>query len=277
MIIITFIVAIAIASVAAWYSIIGLTAIFAGAFIPIIIMGVVLEVGKLTSASWLYRNWAEAPKLLRIYLTSAVVVLMVITSMGIFGFLSKAHLEHTISASGLDQIQIESLERRINTERNRIEDAELVISQLDSVIQTLIDYDRIRGEDGAIAIRESQLLERESLNSRIDSAIDNIEEYQTELIPLQQNKIQLEAEIGPLKYIAELIYGAEAEDHFDQAVRWIIILLVAVFDPLAVLLLIAANMSLERKRYKEIHDDDGNLKINPNKISIVGDINGNSD
>jgi uncharacterized protein YlbG (UPF0298 family) len=236
--------ALAISGVAAWYSIAGLIAIFSGATTAIIIMGSVLEAGKLVTASWLYRNWKQVPFLLKSYLTSAVVVLMFITSMGIFGFLSKAHLEHSISVGGTNDLQIENLERQIARQQSIVADSETVLSQLDAQVQTLIDYDRIRGPSGSIATRQGQAEERQALNETIDAAYVRIEELQTDLTPLQQEKLAIEVEVGPLKYIAELIYGDQARDYFDEAVRWVILLIVFVFDPLAVLLLIAANMNL---------------------------------
>lgn len=246
-----------IASVAAYYSIIGLTAIFAASFWPIVIMASSLEVGKLVTASWLYRNWKTSPLLLRFYLTCAVIVLMFITSMGIFGFLSKAHLEQMVMMGGNNELRIEALQRRIATEESRITDAENIIAQLDTTVETLIEYDRIRGPDGAVAIREAQAPERDRLNASIEESLDRIEEFQDELLPLQQESLVLEAEVGPLKYIAELVYGEEeAANYFDQAVRWVIILLVSVFDPLAVVLLIAANMSLARSRESKSVKED---------------------
>ena len=236
--------ALAISGVAAWYSIAGLIAIFSGATTSIIIMGGVLEAGKLVTASWLYRNWNQVPFLLKSYLTSAVVVLMFITSMGIFGFLSKAHLEQSISVGGTNDLQIENLERQIARQQSIVADSETVLSQLDAQVQTLIDYDRIRGPSGSIATRQGQAEERQALNETIDAAYVRIEELQTDLAPLQQEKLAIEVEVGPLKYIAELIYGDQARDFLDEAVRWVILLIVFVFDPLAVLLLIAANMNL---------------------------------
>ena len=236
--------ALAISGVAAWYSIAGLIAIFSGATTSIIIMGGVLEAGKLVTASWLYRNWNQVPFLLKSYLTSAVVVLMFITSMGIFGFLSKAHLEQSISVGGTNDLQIENLERQIARQQSIVADSETVLSQLDAQVQTLIDYDRIRGPSGSIATRQGQAEERQALNETIDAAYVRIEELQTDLAPLQQEKLAIEVEVGPLKYIAELIYGDQARDFLDEAVRWVIPLIVFVFDPLAVLLLIAANMNL---------------------------------
>ena len=236
--------ALAISGVAAWYSIAGLIAIFSGATTAIIIMGGVLEAGKLVTASWLYRNWKQVPFLLKSYLTSAVIVLMFITSMGIFGFLSKAHLEHSISVGGTNEIQIANLERQIARQQSIIADAETVLAQLDSQVATLIEYDRIRGPSGSIAVRQNQSEERSVLNETIDAAYVRIDGLQKDLTPLQQEKLAIEVEVGPLKYIAELIYGDQARDYFDEAVRWVILLIVFVFDPLAVLLLIAANMNL---------------------------------
>jgi hypothetical protein len=244
--IITFITALVIAGVAAWFSIAGLMVIFSSAAIPIAIMAGSLEIGKLVTASWLYRNWDHTKFLLKSYLTLAVFVLMFITSMGIFGYLSKAHIEQKAEA-GDNTLRIELLDQQINREQKRINDAELVVSQLDKAVQVLLDNDRIRGNSGAIAVRESQKDERASLNSIIIDAQSTVSGLQDQKLTLSQEQLAKEAEVGPLKYIAELIYGSEeAKDHFDEAVRWIIIILVVVFDPLAVALLIAANQTLRR-------------------------------
>ena len=244
--------ALSVSAVAGWFSIVGLMAIFPAAAIPILTMGAVLEVAKLVTASWLYRNWDTAAVLLKSYFTVAVVTLSIITSIGIFGFLSKAHIEQTVNAGGNNELQIETLERRIAYQQTIIKDAETVLEQLDTTVATLIEYDRIRGDTGAIATRNSQKEERESLSGQITDAYSAIEEIQTELSPLQKERLAIEAEVGPLKYIAELIYGDEAENHFDAAVRWIIILIVLVFDPLAILLVISANMTFMQRRGESI-------------------------
>ena len=265
---ITLFTAIAIASVAAAYSIAGLVAIFPTAVIPVIVMGVSLEVGKLVAASWLHRNWRETPFLLKSYLTSAVVVLMLITSMGIFGFLSKAHIEQTITQGGNNVLQLEQIERRIARQEKIVFDSELVIKQLDDAVATLVEYDRIRGDEGALAVRQSQKSERETLNLRIDEAYENINKLQTQAAPLREDQLSLEAEVGPIKYIAELIYSEEAEAPLESAVRVVILLLVFVFDPLAVCLLLAANRSfdLKTKRRMEFFDD-GFLRVDPNDVA----------
>ena len=243
MAILTLLVALAISGVAAWYSIVGLMAIFAAAAIPIAIMGGVLEVGKLLTASWLYQNWNRAPKLLKSYLTVAVVVLMFITSMGIFGFLSKAHIDQTIS-TGDNTLLISQIDNKIAREQKRIDDAEIVIGQLDQAVQTLMEYDRIRGKDGAIAVRESQKDERRNLNDIIDSASSTIAKYQSEKLALDSEQLKLEAEVGPIKYIAGLFYEETDKNVLEEAVRYVILTIIFVFDPLAVLLIIAANMSI---------------------------------
>ena len=249
MAILTLLVAIAISAVAAWYSIVGLMAIFAAAAIPIAIMGAVLEVGKLLTASWLYQNWKEAPKILKSYLTIAVIVLMFITSMGIFGFLSKAHIDQTV-ITGDNTLLIQQIDNKIQRQNKRIVDAENVIDQLDKAVQTLIEYDRIRGPSGSIAVRESQKDERASLNNIIDDASDIISKLNSEKLVLSSEQLKLEAEVGPIKYIAALFYEETNKSVLEEAVRWVIITIIFVFDPLAVLLIIAANMSINQVRNK---------------------------
>ena len=249
MAILTLLVAIAISAVAAWYSIVGLMAIFAAAAIPNAIMCAVLEVGKLLTASWLYQNWKEAPKILKSYLTIAVVVLMFITSMGIFGFLSKAHIDQTV-ITGDNTLLIQQIDNKIQRQNKRIVDAENVIDQLDKAVQTLIEYDRIRGPSGSIAVRESQKDERASLNNIIDDASDIISKLNSEKLVLSSEQLKLEAEVGPIKYIAALFYEETNKSVLEEAVRWVIITIIFVFDPLAVLLIIAANMSINQVRNK---------------------------
>lgn len=243
--------ALAVSAVAGWFSIVGLMAIFPGVPVPILTMGVVLEVAKLVTASWIYRNWDTAALLHKIYLTLSVVVLSFITSMGIYGFLSKAHIEQTITMEGNNALQIESIERRISNERRVISDAENVIESLDASVQILQEYDRIRGPDGALAVRQSQAEERQSLNDTIEQALQNIESLEDDLRPLRQVALQQEAEVGPVKYIAALIYE-NPEEMLDNTVRIVVILIVLVFDPLAILLVIAANQSLLQRRGEKI-------------------------
>ena len=254
--ILTLLVGLAISVVAAWYSIVGLMAIFAAAKIPIAIMGAVLEVGKLLTASWLYQFWDKTNTLLKSYFTIAVVVLMFITSMGIFGFLSKAHMDQTLTV-GDNSLLIERIDRKIDREKVKITDAETVVAQLDKTVQVLIDYDRIRGESGAIAVRESQNEERATLSNIIDQAYSKIDTLSVEKLELDKEQLELEAEVGPIKYIAAFIYGDELDKTLlERAVRWIIITIIFVFDPLAVLLIVAANMT-----FKEVMNRPKKVKI----------------
>ena len=273
MAILTLLVALAISGVAAWYSIVGLMAIFAAAALPIAIMGGVLEVGKLLTASWLYQNWNRAPVLLKSYLSIAVVVLMFITSMGIFGFLSKAHIDQTIS-TGDNTLLISQIDNKIAREQNRVEDAEKVIAQLDQAVQVLMDFDRIRGKDGAIAVRESQKEERGNLNDIIDSASSTIARLQSEKLTLDSEQLKLEAEVGPIKYIAGLFYEETNKNILEEAVRYVILVIIFVFDPLAVLLVIAANMSIKDIRDKpkkmiqavDVSQDWNNVEVETDEV-----------
>ena len=361
MALLTLLTALSISAVAIYYSILGLAAIFAGAAIPIMVMGSVLEVGKLVTASWLYQNWKVAPRFIKAYLSIAVVVLMFITSMGIFGFLSKAHVEQT-SLGTIGQEKLSTINEKLLRSENRIErwstDIDRLMKGEDVRVDILIDkelveldklYARIdnekqalrdqadkdielqnnrlkqaqerkeadiaaaqerfkgafskKGLDEAIAkatanelavasaaqkiIVEIQNKLKEDLASvdakyaeqiasieeiiqdyknqantktgdiegkiialedQIEAEQDKIDQVNEDKIVLMSKQAQLEVEVGPLKYIAEFVYGQEADQNLlEAAVRWVIIIIIIVFDPLAVLLLIAANMSFIRR------------------------------
>tara|TARA_A100001011_G_scaffold382835_1_gene453262 strand:- start:4310 stop:5374 length:1065 start_codon:yes stop_codon:yes gene_type:complete len=244
-ILITFISAISISVIAAGYSIIGLATLFAGATLPIIAMGSALEVGKLVAASWLYNNWRNKllPRAIKAYLTLAVIVLIFITSMGIFGFLSKAHLDQVEPASN-NQLLITQYDKQITFEEKTIARASDTLDQLDKALDKYIDMEYVtRG----LKERAKQKEERDALNKVIEEANAKIIELNNKKYSIEVEQLKIEAEVGPIKYIAELIYGDEAKDYFDEAVRWVIIVLIFVFDPLAVLLLIAANISLRSR------------------------------
>ena len=243
--ILTFLSAISISVIAAGYSIIGLATLFAGAVIPIIAMGSALEVGKLVAASWLYHNWnSDVPRLLKGYLFGAIIILVFITSMGIFGFLSKAHLDQ-VKPSSSNNIKIELLNNQIKSQQLIIDRSQKTLTLLDKALEVYIDKEFVtRG----LKERKKQEPERLELNTAIKEASNEIGKLSEEkgILSLEQNKI--EAEVGPIKYVAELIYGENAENNFDSAVRIVILILIFVFDPLAVLLLIAANISLRQWR-----------------------------
>ena len=385
-----FIVALTIAAVAAWFSVAGLMAIFAASAIPVAIMAGSLEIGKLVAASWVYRNWKRAPFLLKSYLTFAVVVLMFITSMGIFGFLSRAHLEQaseslqskarveridndivryedTITRSEIKigkletqntnntdeiQAQIDAEQKRMdqayarvqpavdeqlaiilneqNGTDNQVKSYLLQISKVDTTLdnlQSFIINDDIKKIQALVGVktdgnygpqtakkvdqfRISQQSEKKRLvnivedirnsidisvveqardeikrlrsiadrdvqksqttitrlrgqldrvaeidnTKKITELLETVKETETSISKLLDTKFELEtevrmleAEVGPIKYIAELVYGNTERNTIDDAVRWLIIIFIFVFDPLAVLLLIAANYSFQNR------------------------------
>ena len=238
---ITLLTALGISAVAAYYSIVGLMAIFSASAMSIAIMGVVLEIGKLITASWLYQNWKRVPFLLKSYLTLAVVVLMFITSMGIFGYLSKAHIDQGKGVAEI-YLKVERVDNRIETERNTIARYEKQLTNLDTALNRYLDLGAV---SKGLAKREEQEPERKELVRLINDSQKRIDDFLTERSEYQLQINSFEVEIGPIKYISALIYGDEALDYIDTAVRAVILTLVFVFDPLAVLLLISANMSMQ--------------------------------
>ncbi len=231
--------ALAISAVAAFYSIVGLMAIFSASAMSIAVMGIVLEVGKLITASWLYQNWKRVPLLLKSYLTIAVVVLMFITSMGIFGYLSKAHIDQGKGVAEI-YLKVERVDNRIQTERNTILRYEKQLTNLDTALNKYLDLGAV---SKGLAKREEQEPERKELVSLINKAQEKIDLLLTERAEYQLQINSFEVEIGPIKYISAIIYGDKALDYIDTAVRAVILILVFVFDPLAVLLIVSANMS----------------------------------
>ena len=257
--ILTFLSAISISVIAAGYSIVGLATLFAGAVVPIILMGSALEVGKLVAASWLYHNWnSDVPRLLKSYLFIAIIVLVFITSLGIFGFLSKAHLDQ-VKPTSSNNIKIELLDNQIKSQEIIIERSQNTLTLLDKALEVYIDKEYVtRG----LKERKKQKPERDALTLAINEASDKIAELSDKKGSLKLEQDKIEAEVGPIKYVAELIYGENAKDMFDHAVRVVILILIFVFDPLAVLLLIAANISLRQWRKKK------NLKKSEEKFNL---------
>ena len=246
MIYFTFLAAFALSACAGLYSVIGLAAIFPGSYWPIIIMGSVLEGSKLVTTSWVYRNWDTAPRLMKYYMVTAIVILMAITSMGIFGYLSKAHLEHSADMAPLTD-KVAMLDEKIKTEKENINANRTILKQLDEgVDQVMARSQDEKGADKAIAVRKAQTKERSRISQEISESQKTISALNEERGPLNVALQKAESDFGPIKYVAELIYGSGERDIIDKAVRLVIILIMVVFDPLAVLLLIAGNMSLKK-------------------------------
>jgi len=245
--ILTLLVALGLSGCSAYFSVMGLSAIFSGSYYSILILGSILEIAKLISTSWLYNNWQTANKLLRAYLLTATIILMIITSMGVFGYLSKAHLEQgTNAGQAVDRISY--IDQSIESRKIEVEQARTTLKQLDFVIdQALLKGKSEQTAQSANWLRGTQKKERDALAEIIEKRTSEIRKFQEEKAPLIAEIRKLEVEMGPLKYVAELIYGDKSKDNFDKSVRWCILAIVFVFDPLAILLLIAANSNLNKK------------------------------
>lgn len=243
MIYLTFLAALLLSGIAGYYSVIGLAAIFMGAFWPVIIMGGTLEFAKLVTASWLYRNWKTAPLLLKSYLVAAVVLLMLITSMGIFGFLAKAHIDSTLDA-GANSVELKTL------------------NQQQKITDERLNYLLARAKDPSTA------------SSQLDRQIQNTQKELTEInkkrLPLLREENKLVADIGPIKYVADMFFDGDGA--VDKAVRLVIFIIMLVFDPLAVLLLIAANISMRQKNEIPNAVQDAEVESEPNeKVEVEKD------
>ena len=250
-----------ISAVAIWYSVAGLVSIFAAAMIPIIVMGVVLEVSKLIATVWLKINWNRAPVFIRTYLLIAIAVLMLITSMGIFGFLSKAHSDAGL-VSGDVQAKIAVYDEKIKTERENIDAARKALTQMDAQVNERLSRSTDdRGAERAVQIRRQQQAERTRLQNDISRSQGAIARLNEERAPIAAEVRKVEAEVGPIKYIANFIYGDNPDANvLEKAVTWVIIIIVAVFDPLAVILLLASQYSFQWFRKAREEEEQEQLK-----------------
>lgn len=248
---ITLAVALSLSVIAAFYSIAGLAAIFAAAVVPIIVMGSILELGKVVVTLWLHEYWRRCRFLMKAYLVPAVAVLMLITSMGIFGFLSKAHSDQGM-ISGDVQAKIAVYDEKIQTEKDNIDANRKALKQLDEAVDQVMGRSTTEtGAQRAVQIRRSQQAERGRLLKEIAESQKRIAALNEERAPIAAEVRKVEAEVGPIKYIAALVYGDSADANLlEAAVRWVIILLVVVFDPLAIMMLLAATESLKWEKQR---------------------------
>lgn len=242
-------IAISLSTIAAWYSIIGLTAIFAAAVVPIVIMGGALEIAKVAITVWLHQYWRLCRPIMKAYLVPAVFFLMLLTSMGIFGFLSKAHLDQAVPTGDV-QAKLSIVDEKIKTQKDNIEAARKALRQMDEAVdQTMARTQDEKGADKAAALRRNQARERATLQNDISRAQTEIARLNEIRAPIASEVRKVEAEVGPIKYIAALIYGDNPDANLlEKAVRWVIIIIVAVFDPLAIMMVLAATESLEWHR-----------------------------
>ena len=263
----TLLVALTLSTIAAWYSIIGLTTIFAGAVIPVIIMGSALELAKITTTVWLRKYWHRAGLLIKLYLVPAVMAIALITSMGIFGFLSKAHMDQGVT-SGDVQSKIAIYDEKIKTEKENIEANRKALKQMDEgVDQVLGRSTDEKGAEKAVAMRKSQQKERTRIQNEILQSQKSIAELNNARAPIAAEVRKVEAEVGPLKYIAALLYGDNPDANLlEKAVRWVIILLVIVFDPLAIALVLAANASKDWDKEEPVKEEQEEEEIPEDEV-----------
>lgn len=244
MIYLLFTTALSLSAIAEYYAIMGLMALFSGSPISIAVMGGVLGLAKVVLTSWLYRNWKQTSVLLKSYFVSAISILMLLTSMGIFGFLSKAHLEQGV-VSGDVAAKVALIDEKINIQKENINAARKTLSQLDQQVDAALSRTTdAAGADKSTSIRRSQAKERTRLIEEISASQKAIAVLNEEKAPIAIELRKVEAEVGPIKYVAALIYGEDtSQEALEKAVRYVIILIVLVFDPLAILMFVAFNQS----------------------------------
>ena len=232
--------------VAAYYSVAGLTAIFSAATIPVIIMGASLELGKIVATVWLHNNWRRAGIVFKLYLIPAVAFLMLLTSMGIFGYLSKAHSDQSL-VSGDSMARVAIYDEKIKISRENIDANRKALRQMDEAVdQVMARSSDEKGADKAVALRRGQQRERARLLLEIEGEQKKITALNEERAPLAAEFRKIEADVGPIKYIAALVYGDNTDSTvLERAVRLVIIMIVLVFDPLALTLILAANKQFE--------------------------------
>ncbi len=251
-----------ISAVAVYYSVAGLVSIFAAAVVPIVVMGVALEVSKLIATLWLKLNWKRAPVFIKTYMTIAVGILMIITSMGIFGFLSKAHSDQSL-VSGDVQSKIAVYDEKIKVAKDNIDANRRALKQMDEAVDQVMGRSTTEtGADKAVAIRKGQAKERTRLLSEIAAEQKTIAKLSEERAPIAAEVRKVEAEVGPIKYIAAFVYGDNPDANvLEKAVTWVIIIIVSVFDPLAVILLLASQYSFQWFRNKDEAEGDSPERI----------------
>jgi hypothetical protein len=249
-------VAIGLSAIAAYFSVIGLTTIFAASFWPVVIMGGTLEVAKVVAASWTYRNWNIAPFSIKVYLISSIIALMFITSMGTFGYLSKAHIDQTTTSSDV-VAQLAIYQEKVNIAKENIDANRKILKQYDEAVDQIMGRSETeKGAEKAVVVRRSQQKDRARLQEEIQANQKTISQLNDIMAPLAAQVRRVEAEVGPLKFIAELFYDKIDTQFLDKTVRWVIILIVIVFDPLAIILLIAANIGLSKTKIEQKQVDE---------------------
>lgn len=245
-----------LSGVAGFFSIIGLTTLFSGAYWSVVVMGTTLEISKLVAVSWLYNNWKRASRGLKIYLLTAILVLMFITSMGIFGYLSRAHIEQKVALSTGVGSDITVLQNDIKIKEDAIKDIDRQITVIDSSIDKMLEKGQAKD---SLKASDNQKKKRDELVLKKNVLIKELTPLKTQMVKYESEYKKVESELGPIKYIAEWVYGPTDEKILDKTVRYVIIVIIVVFDPLAVFLLIAYNVSVRQRDYENLEY----VEINP--------------
>lgn len=255
---ITLFFAVLISAVAAYFSVVGLAALFAATFIPVVIMGSSLEAAKIVAAQWLHENWSNpnVNVLHKSYMTAAVGALMLITAIGIYGFLSKGHLEQEAPLAGIE-LQVKQRELQIESIVSNNTALQTKLTQLDKSVDLLMGGDKV---NQGLKARNSQKYERTQIANEIKANNEKIAKFNEEILPLKMQTNEVEAKLGPIKYVAELFGWTDA----NSAVRFVILLLMFAFDPLAIAMLLSAMIS-----FRELADEKKTQKLVSNIVDLT--------
>lgn len=285
-------VAVIISAVSAFYSVTGLTAIFASAFWPVVIMGSALELGKVTATVWLHTYWSKTSWQFKFYLVPAIVILMFITSMGTYGFLAKAHSDHSVPLGDVTakiniiDTKISTAQDAIQVQQDNIQSAKTALAQLDAQVNEMLSRSTsATGANRAYNTRKRQAQDRKALQDEISQAqseINNItlsiSSLREERAPIASEVRQVEAEVGPIRYIANLIYGDNPDDNLlEKSVRYVIILIVVVFDPLALALILAGEQTIRWHYAEKVSRREEIEQPQPNEDALLPTVNDDND
>ena len=273
----TLFVALVLSIIAAYYSVIGLATIFSAASLPVIIMSASMEVAKVTTAVWLHHYWGKCKWTMKSYLVTSVIVLSTITSIGIFGLLSKAHSDQTI-VSGNITSQLSIIDEKIQTEKNNIEENKKALVQMSSGVNETIARSTSEAAIGrAFQLRKNLTKERNEIQKAITSSQEKIAQLNEQRAPIASELRQVESEVGPIKYLAAMVYGDNPDTNtLERAVRWLIIMLVIVFDPLAITMVLAANEGFKWRKEDRNHKEIAHFTESEKTIVIPSDTLKNS-
>lgn len=247
-------IAIVLSVAAGLISVFGLAAIFSGSYWEVVAVAAILEMSKVVTAAWLHKYWNETSIKLKTYLSIAVVVLMAITALGVYGFFARAHIEQQAALASGEASQIPLVKFNIDNEKSKMADIDAAIAQIDTSLKAMTEKGNAKDAQRALDGSEKNRKERKSLVSQKADIQKNIVALELEKIKLENTVKKQEVEVGPLKYLANLYYGNANTDQLEKAVRLLILTIVMVFDPLAVAMLLASNQTQKPKRELSVEE-----------------------